>query len=222
MTPSNLPERLAALDTAEVSDALDSLGVPGKIPQVVSRVPGSRFCGPAFTVRYQAIADPVGGFRNAANYIDEVPEGAVIVSDNAGSLECTTWGSLLTITAGLRKVAGSIVFGSVRDLAETRELGFPLFSAGVSMVSGKNRVELAAVGERLDLAGLPVAPGDYVLADDNGALVVPAELLAEVVERAERVRLTEERIAEAVRAGMSLAQARSSFGYAQPWAAESA
>jgi isocitrate/isopropylmalate dehydrogenase/regulator of RNase E activity RraA len=215
--PQDVADRLARLDTASVSDALDSLGVGGVLAGISARVPGSRAAGRAFTVTYQPFESDGAGFRNAADYLDDVPEGSLVVVDNMGSTSCTNWGSLLTGLAQRRGVRGTVLHGSARDLAEIRACGYPLFSTGITMVSGKNRVELAATGRDVVIGDVTVRPGDIVVADDNGALVVPAEYAAEVAERAERVEQTETAIAEAVATGLRLDEARRRFGYARPW-----
>ncbi|MBB6174317.1 regulator of RNase E activity RraA [Nocardiopsis mwathae] len=196
---------------------MDSLhAAPFMLPHIRPRTPGTVACGPAFTVRYRPVAD-TAGFRNAANYIDEVPAGSVIVVDNGGSRTCTNWGSLLSTVAQENGVAGTVVNGSVRDVREGRALGYPLFSTAVTMVSGKNRVVLDRTGVQVDIEGTVVAPGDWVFADDNGALRIPASALPEVIRRAEAVERTESRIRRAVLGGSRLDAARARFGYARPW-----
>jgi isocitrate/isopropylmalate dehydrogenase/regulator of RNase E activity RraA len=213
-------DRLARLDTASVSDALDSLGVGGVLAGISSRVAGARAAGRAFTVTYRPVDSSEKVFRNAANYLDDVPAGSFVVVDNAGSTSCTNWGSILTSLAQRRGVRGTALHGSARDIAEIRAAGYPLFSTGVTMVSGKNRVELAATGQDVVIGDVTVRPGDIVVADDNGALVVPAEHAAEVADRAERVERTERSIARAVADGLRLDEARRRFGYARPWAGD--
>ncbi|MFC7827585.1 RraA family protein [Streptomyces sp. NPDC057375] len=213
-----LRRRLARLDTAALSDAMDSLRTPPCVlPGIHPRTPGTLACGPAFTVRYRPLDPDARGFRNAADYIDEVPAGSVVVVDNGGSLTCTNWGSLLSSVALHRGVSGTVVHGSVRDVAESRAAGYPLFSTGVTMVSGKNRVVLDRTGVSVDIGGTTVDPGDWIVADDNGALRVPAALAAEVLRRAEAVDRTEARIRAAVLDGGRLDGARARFGYARPW-----
>ncbi|MFE4963435.1 isocitrate/isopropylmalate family dehydrogenase [Streptomyces sp. NPDC056660] len=217
VVPADVVDRLAALDTASVSDALDSLGIPGVLAGISARVPGARTAGLAYTVTYQPVDRSDERFRNAANYLDDVPDGSFVVVDNGGSTTCTNWGSLLTAVARSRGVRGTALHGSARDLAEIRAAGYPLFSTGATMVSGKNRVELAATGRRITIGEVTVRPGDVIVADDNGVLVVPAEQAAEVADRAERVEGTESAIAEAVGTGLRLDEARRRFGYAKPW-----
>lgn len=212
-----LRERLSHLDTAALSDAMDSLRTPPCVlPGIATRTPGAIACGPAFTVRYRAVDDDTT-FHNAANYIDDVPAGSVVVVDNGGSHTCTNWGSLLSSVALHRGVSGTVVHGSVRDVKESRTAGYPLFSTDVTMVSGKNRVVLDRTGAEVDIAGTPVRPGDWIVADDNGALRIPADLVEEVIRRAEAVERTESRIREAALGGERLDQARARFGYARPW-----
>lgn len=212
-----LRERLSRLDTAALSDAMDSLRTPPCVlPGIATRTPGSIACGPAFTVRYRAIDDDTT-FHNAANYIDDVPAGSVVIVDNGGSRTCTNWGSLLSSVALHRGVSGTVVHGSVRDVKESRTAGYPLFSTDVTMVSGKNRVVLDRTGVEVDIAGTPVRPDDWIVADDNGALCLPAGLVEEVVRRAEAVERTESRIREAALGGDRLDEARARFGYARPW-----
>ncbi|KPI04349.1 Dimethylmenaquinone methyltransferase [Actinobacteria bacterium OK074] len=216
-TQHSLYERLARLDTAAVSDAMDSLRAQSCVlPGIRPRTPGTVTFGPAFTVRYRAVEDD-REFRNAANYIDDVPAGSVVVLDNGGTHTCTSWGSLLTAVAQHRGIAGTVVHGAVRDVRESREAGYPLFSTAVTMVSAKNRAMLDRTGVPLRIAGTEVAPGDLILADDNGALRIPADLAEEVVRRAEAVERTEGRIREAVLGGSRLDEARARFGYARPW-----
>lgn len=85
------------------------------------------------------------------------------------------------------------------------------------MVSGKNRVVLDRTGVSVDVGGTTVDPGDWIVADDNGALRVPAALAGEVLRRAEAVDRTEARIRAAVLDGSRLDGARARFGYARPW-----
>jgi len=215
--PDTLRTRLTRLDTAALSDAVDSLrAAPCVLPGIRPRTAGTVAFGPAFTVRYRTVEDD-GAFRGAADYIDDVPPGSVVVVDNGGTHACTNWGSLLTSVALRRRIEGTVVHGSVRDVRESREAGYPLFSTAVSMVSGKNRVVLDRTGVALDIAGTVVAPGDLVFADDNGALRIPAGLVEEAVRRAEAVERTEHRIRRAALDGTRLDEARSRFGYARPW-----
>ena len=209
---------VTAFDTASVSDAMDSLGLPeGWLHSIVSRSPGTRAFGPAHTVRYRMVSNGEPGFRNAANYIDDVAAGSVVVSVNPTGVACTTWGDILTTTALSRGLAGTIVAGFARDIAQVREADYPLFSTGVSMVSAKNRIELDAVQVPVEVDGVTISPGDLIIADDSGAVAVPAEHAEVVLSRAASVEAVERDIIDAVRRGASLEEARAVHGYSTPW-----
>ena len=212
-----LRARFVRLDTPAVSDALDSLGIPGVLAGIQARVPGLITAGPAYTVQYRPFERLGGTFHGAGNYIDDVPPGNVVLIDNEGSTTCTNWGGLLTVMAGLQGIVGTVIHGSARDLAEVRHLNYPLFSRAVTMVSAKNRAKVTGLQVPLEIEGVRVAPGDWVMADDNGALAIPAASVIEVLERAEAIDRTESDIRDAIQGGMPLVDARKQFGYSEPW-----
>ncbi len=216
-----LRERFSRLDTPAVSDALDSLGIPGVLAGIQARVPGVVTAGPAFTVQYRPFERAQEEFHNAGNYIDDVPAGSVIVIDNEGSATCTNWGGLLTVMAQRKGIAGTVIHGAGRDLAEVRHHNYPLFSRAITMVSGKNRVKVTALLVPVEVDGVQVVPGDWIIGDDNGVLVIPAAKVVEVLERAEAIDRTESQIRAAIQAGVPLVDARKQFGYSEPWKARS-
>ncbi|WP_340621500.1 RraA family protein [Xenorhabdus siamensis] len=212
-----IKERLMALDSAAISDAMDSLYIPTGLAGIVPRNSGIKMAGPAFTVRYEPIIPEQGRFLNAGNYIDEVPSGYVVVVDNQGRTDCTSWGNILTSKAIQKGIAGSVIYGSARDLSEVRKLAYPLFTTGVYMVSGKNRAQVVEIQCTLNIGEVMISPGDWIFADDNGALVIPQQHLLTVIERAENVDKTEQAIIEAIINGEDLVSAREKLGYAVPW-----
>ncbi|MBM9400788.1 RraA family protein [Gluconacetobacter azotocaptans] len=213
---TNLIQRAAALNTAAISDALDSLGSPGGVPDIISRTPGTMCVGPAYTVQYKDLFLP-GEPRGAANYIDGVPSGSVLVVSNSGRTDCTVWGNIMTEFAHERGLAGTIVDGAVRDVRRIGELGYPLFSRGIYMQSGKNRVALKATQVPLRISGVLINPGDVVAADDNGCVVIPFAIAGETITRAEQIERTERLILDAVAGGQTLESARARYRYDQPW-----
>lgn len=204
------------LDTAALSDALDSLRISGGLHGIVARVPGARCAGFAYTVQYEPVNDS-STFRNAANYIDDVPADSVIVSSNSGRTDCTVWGDILTHVAARKGLCGTVIDGAARDIATVGELGYPLFSRAVYMQSAKNRAQLRAAQVPVEISGVLVNPGDLIVCDENGCLAIPRRHAAEVIERARAIGQTESRIIDAVDAGENLATARSLHRYDQPW-----
>jgi regulator of RNase E activity RraA len=210
-------QRLLQLDTAAVSDAMDSLGINRALHGIAPRVDGAKIAGPAFTVQYEAFSHEPSTFHNAGNYIDEVPPHAVIVVNNDANTACTNWGDILTRKALRQGIAGTVITGSARDIETIRKLGYPLYTKGIYMVSGKNRVRVKATNVPVDFAGVVVNPGDWMFGDDNGVVVIAPDQLEAVIERAENVNRTEIDIVRAIEAGESLVAARQNFGYSTPW-----
>lgn len=210
-------ERLLQLDTAAVSDAMDSLGINRALFGIAPRVESAKIAGPVFTVQYEAFSNEPSTFQNAGNYIDEVPPHAVIVVNNNGNTACTNWGDILTRKALQQGIAGTVINGSARDIETIRKLGYPLYTKDIYMVSGKNRVRLKATNVPVEIAGVAVNPGDWIFADDNGVVVIAPEHLQAVIERAENVNNTEIEIVRAIESGESLAATRQNCGYSTPW-----
>jgi len=210
-------DRYKNVSTSSVADALDSLGVTPGLIGIQPQVAGASCVGPAFTVEYQPYETIPAEFRNASNYIDEVKPGSVVVIDNQGKDYCTAWGDILTEYAVNRDIAGTVVHGAIRDIGTIRRLNYPMFSSHVFMRSGKNRITKRTVGEKITISGIDISPNDLIVADENGCLCVPKILISEVINRAEKVEKTEQRIKEAILEGMTLLEARKKFSYNEPW-----
>lgn len=198
------------VSTATVSDALDLLGIDGCVPGLRS-ISGGRAAGPAFTVAFEPVAD--GAPAPAADYVDDVAPGAVVVLANGGRTDCTVWGGLLSAVAAHRGIAGTVIDGACRDVEDTVEAGHAVWALTAFMRSGKNRARMAAVQQPVRIAGVPVAPGDVVVADASGVVVVPAGRAGEVAAAARRVLDVERAVLDAVRDGATLAEARARHGY---------
>jgi regulator of RNase E activity RraA len=202
--------RAAALDTATVSDALDKLGIVGQCHRIKPLDPSFRLAGRAFTLLYGPAANPPG---TVGDYIDEVPPGAVVVLDNGGRDNATVWGDILTEVAQRRAVAGTVIDGICRDVALALRLGYPLFAKDHWMRTGKDRVQVEATNVPVTIGEARVAPGDILRGDADGVLVIPRQHEAAVLDAAEAIESAENSIREAVRAGMSLTEARRAFRY---------
>jgi len=202
--------RLAVLPTAAISDAMDTIGIECALPGIAPLTERFRATGPAFTVRYSRAGNTPG---SVGDFLDDVPAGAVVVIDNQGRTDVTVWGGIMTEVAAAKGVTGTVINGVCRDVTTSLRHGYPLFSCGRFMRTGKDRVRLDAVGEQLGIGGVAIAQGDIVCADADGALVVPAGVAERVVEIAERIEQIEGQIVAAARAGSTLRGARAEFGY---------
>lgn len=198
------------LSTSVVSDALDRLGIAGQVHGIGPIVPDQCIAGRAFTLLYEPV-DADGG--TVGNYIDDVPEGAIVMLDNQGREDCTVWGDILTSVAHRRKVGGTVIDGICRDVDRARTLGYPVFARGHWMRTGKDRVRLAAAEVAVSIGGVNVHPGDLVVGDADGLVVVPARAEQRVLEVAHDIDQAEERIRAMVEGGRRLDEARREEGY---------
>jgi regulator of RNase E activity RraA len=213
----NLIQQLSQFSTPEISDALDACGIEGTLLGIKAVSANLKMVGPAFTVKYLAYPCKQDVFKDAGNYIDEVPPFSVIVIDNEGRLDCTTWGGILTQVALLRNITGAVVYGAIRDIDLIQQKKFPLYASGIYMRSGKNRVFKSNQQCELSIQGVRIRPQDIVLADNNGVLIIPKTRLADVIEKANNIKKTEDNIINAVKADMKLEEARKLHHYDQPW-----
>lgn len=197
-------------ETSTLSDALDRLGVAGQVQGIIPLSPGARVYGRAFTVR---LVPDTGRGGTVGDFIDDVDPGEVVVLDSGGRLDATVWGDLMTTTASRRGLAGTVIHGVCRDSLRTLQLDYPVFGRGAYMRTGKDRVQVAGVQELVSLGTASVAPGDLVVGDADGLVVVPAEREEEVLALAEVIAGAEERIRKNVEGGGTLRAARKAEGY---------
>jgi regulator of RNase E activity RraA len=204
--------RASKLDTTALSDAFDRLGIPGQCLGIKPLDHRFRLAGRAYTLLYGPAGVPPG---TVGDFIDEVPEGSVIVIDNGGRENATVWGDILTMVAHHRKISGTVIDGACRDTHLAREIGYPLFSRSYSMRTGKDRVQLEATNGVVNIGDARVLAGDIVRGDADGVIVIPKAHENDVLTVAEEIDATEEKIRRAVLGGMSLTEARRQHKYHQ-------
>jgi regulator of RNase E activity RraA len=205
-----LIEGFKELASAAISDALDRLQIPGQAQGIASLRLGYHIVGRAFTVRYL----PVGSTKGTVgDYVDDVPEGGVIVLDNGGRLDCTVWGDILTTVAARRKLAGTVIHGVCRDVSGSLEVDYPIFSRGKFMRTGKDRVQVDGINVPATLGDVQVRPNDIVIGTDDGVLVVPHDRAEEVLRIARSISAAEAKIIAAVESGSRLDEARKANNY---------
>jgi 4-hydroxy-4-methyl-2-oxoglutarate aldolase len=180
------------LPATVVSDCLDRSGAMDGRIRLLS---GERLLGPAYTVR-----TVVGDSAATHRALRHAPAGHVLVLSAEGGLERAVWGGVLTEAALRCGLVGAVVDGVVRDLAQIRALGFPLFARG-SSAAGPHKGGRGSCGEVVQCGGVVVAPGDLVLGDMDGVVVIPAAKVDAVAKDAlERLRVEEAWI-ERIRSG---------------------
>lgn len=204
-------EELNTMGTTAISDALDRLGINGQAVGIMPLDRSFRLAGRAFTVK----TIPVDAVKpgNVGDYIDDVPEGYVVVLDNEGKPNATVWGDILTIMAHRNNLAGTVIHGVCRDAARSLELGYPIFSRGNTMRTGKDRVEAVGINVSCSLGEVHVNPGDVLIGDADGIVVVPQERVEEVLTASREIEEAEENIRQEIAKGGRLDEAREKFRY---------
>ena len=202
--------------TPTLSDILDSMGLNGAVPGSVLKpvLPWKKIAGPAVTLKYVPERTvPAQSFHDRARakladrdaYALTEP-GDVVVIDGAGMAEVSAMGGLSTTVAKSYGLAGNIVDCGVRDVAEMRNRDYPVWSRGVTPITGKFRFEALEINGPIVCAGVQVSPGDLVVADDTGVVFVPQKFIGEVVRRAIDASAKEEHLIKALEKGSSLGE----------------
>ena len=197
-----LIERLRALDSCAVSDALDSYDIGGAalgVAPVWSTY--GVVAGLVRTVTAGPRASDGPAAHIAAAAIDDSGPDHVLVIANGGRLDVSCWGGILSRAAISRGIQGTVVDGACRDASEAGELGYPVFARAVVPVSARGRIVQLAMDEPILFGQIPVRSGDFVIADGNGVAFVPADQAEHVIELAERIVVREQEMAAAVAQG---------------------
>ena len=188
--PTDIIERCQRVSTAQISDALFRLGTKrGTMDAGIKPiVPDLKLVGPAFTVKTYP-----GATYGSSLAIREARAGDVIVIDGEGYSRSILWGGIFSAQAAKKGIAGAVIDGAVRDIDDVRELRFRLFARHVCPRAGTaDRQAEAQIP--ITCAGAVVRPGDLVVGDNMGVVVVPHERLEEVISKAEEVLAKEEQI----------------------------
>lgn len=207
-------EAFRALATASVADAVDRVvRRPGFMAHEIKPVSPARIAGPAVTVLERAALEarpPI----HALEAIDAAAPGAIIVigmEDPEGSRNVAIWGGLMTAAAVTRRLGGAVLDAAVRDVEEIRQAGFPVFSRTVIPSSTVGRFVTVARDLPVTCGGVLVYPGDIVVGDTDGVVVVPRDAAAEVLAAARDIEETERQMVEAIRRTGSILKALKEF-----------
>jgi regulator of RNase E activity RraA len=213
--------RYEAVDSSNVADVLDELGLhdQGLAPEFAPYpADAGKLAGWAFTIRGEMTPYPVGaGDPAKMEACGRLTPGTVSVWSGDGEGICF-FGELISIGMKERGCVGALVDGGIRDVDWIGRLGFPVYARYRTPVQSIGRWKVVASAEPVPMPGatvpaVTVSPGDFVLADADGAIVVPADVAAQVLERAGALQAREVQIREELARGLSLAEALARFGH---------
>jgi regulator of RNase E activity RraA len=213
---ADLVERMERLNVPVLSDCLDHVGIRNQVlpPRIRPLQPTSRAAGRAMTVLTAPVDDtrddPVEVYKGIARAIDALKPGDVMVVSTChrGSY----WGELMATASSIKGAVGVVADAYARDTGAIERMGFPTFVAGVSAQDSVGRMDVVDVDVEIGIEGVTIRPGDFVLADQDGVVVVPADAAEEVIARAEAKRATENDLRASLQDGMSITDAVVTYG----------
>lgn len=209
-----LLDACAAIDTSAWSDALDEFGITGVVSGVPQRAGQGRFA--AFAVTASLSHGPLGSFPRpdfaVGRMIAAVGPGQVLVIDAKG-VEISCFGGLASTATKMQGVAAVLIDGGCRDLDQVRDTGLWLAARHVTPMTGKKRMRVESINQPVQLGGASVRPGDLVIGDDTGIVVIPQERIAEVKAAVDRIVATDAEVERRIHAGEPFGQAAAAANY---------
>ena len=188
---------LLQVSAPNVTDAMHRKGAMSGIVSICGNV---KMVGRAITV--QTVA---GDWAKPVEAIDVARKNEVIVINNDGALHIAPWGELATLSCVKKGISGVVIDGAVRDVDDIRTMRFPLFAKAVVPNAGEPK-GFGEINAEIQCGAQYVRPGDWIIGDESGVVVIPAERAYEIARRALEVRKNEERIREEIRRGSTLAE----------------
>ena len=203
------------LSSSLLSDVLDGMGIRSQVMGSVMRpvYPGAVVVGYAHTMLMVDIFEPEQDtFKLQIQGIDALRENDVMVVASNNSTQAALWGELLSTAALKRGATGAIIDGLSRDIRQIEEMKFPVFTAGIRPISSKGRVVAIGYGCRIKCGGVYVEPGDLIMGDVDGVVVVPSSAIDEAVERAVERTKSEKITLKELLAGAKLGDVYARYG----------
>jgi len=198
--------------TSVISDIMDELGITGAVGASTLRptLPSAAIVGPALTVRNILQREHV--YETAKAHVNRMAEfeahnlalpGDVVVIDGVAGI--SNMGGISAQTGKRQGEAGAIVSGGVRDVGHSRRVDYPIWSTEITPITGKWRIQTVEINGDIQIAGIRVAPGDIVVADETGVCFVPIARAQEVLELALKKAHFESAKCDAIDAGTAVA-----------------
>ena len=211
----SLIARLARLHPAVVADCLDRKGLRNQVlaPHIRPLTPAMRvagFAAPVHCIEVNAVPESRDDwYRNELASVDALgPGDVVVVSTCRGSY----WGELLATASHYRGAHGAVLDAYTRDTLALIEMGFPTFAAGIHCADSLGRIDVDEIGTPVVCGGVTVEPGDLVLGDQDGVVIVPAAVGEQIVTMAEEKVGSENLVRAKLAEGMPVSEAFRTYG----------
>lgn len=189
-------ELLEAYSEMQSATLHEVMGKKGALTSDIRPVwPGTRVVGSAVTVKCRA-----GDNLMLHKAVSISKPGDILVVDVDGFTEAGIWGEIITVAAMEKGMVGIVTNGSVRDTVPIEDLGFAMFSKGISM-KGTTKQTPGTINNRISIGGVVVNPGDIVVGDNDGVVIVPLEIAEEIIKKAEEKEKAEAQVMAKIRSG---------------------
>jgi len=206
MSATTLLDRLAALDTNTVSDALDFLNLPGATWGLHPLWNCPKIVGRASTIQLGPKTDAAPTVHLISPVIADICtiDRVLVIAGGLDGVSC--WGDILANAAQVKGIRGSVIDGFSRDIEGSESIGYPVYGRGVTMISARNRAIQVSSGQPVTMDGVVVKEDDYVIADKCGTVFVSAEQIGQVLDLGDRIRRQQDGMVKAVREGRSVVE----------------
>jgi 4-hydroxy-4-methyl-2-oxoglutarate aldolase len=205
--------RLEKLATTNLADAMDKVGVRGAVIGIRPMYDCPKVIGRAVTVKIAAAGAVASKYHLGVRAIDAASSGDVIIIDNRGDLNNNCWGEILSMGSKMKGISGVVVDGAARDIDACKEFGFPVYARGTVPITARGRIMEESFNEMIRVGDVQVSPGDIVMADINGVIIIPIGKLDEVLTAAETILEKELAMVEELRKGTSMLEVDQKFAY---------
>jgi 4-hydroxy-4-methyl-2-oxoglutarate aldolase len=197
LIPAVLSAQAAPLASSDVADAVEGMSARrAHLTADIRRLAGEHLFGPAVTMRI--VRDDQASLRveglKAIQVVQEAPAGSVIFVCSDGDRDFAVFGATFATLAKSRGLAGFVVDGAMRGVADLRRIGVPVFARGTVAGSAGGHYRLESVNDTVGCGGVQVSPGDFVVGDEDGVSVIPKAISEAAIAKARALRDEKEKM----------------------------
>ena len=182
-----LISQLDLLYPAVVADVLDAIGLPHQVlpPDIRPLTPAKKIAGRVFTALARPVEEvPAEPYKLEIEAVESMRRGDVLLVSTGRDRTCGFWGELLTTACLYKGIRGVVMDGCTRDLWKINQLDFPVFGIGYHPADSKGRVDISAIQTEIRLGDTAIHPGDYLIADEDGCVIIPQAVAGETIRLA--------------------------------------
>ncbi|OGP62154.1 MAG: dimethylmenaquinone methyltransferase [Deltaproteobacteria bacterium RBG_13_53_10] len=206
-------KRFDKMATTTIADAMDKVGIRGAVIGIRPMYDCPNIVGRAITIKITAVGMVKSKYHLGVRAIDAADRGDIIIIDNRGDLNNNCWGEVLSMGAKMKGVSGVVVDGAARDIDACKEFGFPVYARGAVPITARGRIMEESFNEVVRIGDVQVRPGDIILADINGVVIIPVEKLDEVLGVAQEIFQKEEAMVEELKKGVPILEVDQKYAY---------